>query len=546
MTKPELVRNIVNKFEVKESEAAYFVGNIFTAMSEALIKGKNINIPEFGKFKIVYRIIDGSRKRTVVFSPVRKFADSVNEDYNNLESHITKVFKLKNSDVLTVRELMPDENDEDYLCFIFDDKPVAEISPEISSEEILEYNIPKQSVSEDLSDKTFDNEKAFELPETRRKIVHNLKDDFSIYDIDITDFIIDKEKILNEIILTDTLPHDKNTNISFPITETAEDDIIISSKTDDIIIPFDRKADEVPADKKDFISKPPGTVSQATENKENAKKDDLTEQVNKLEIPPAGNVELKVFQKLLVDESEKEKQNTELTLSKPSFEESIREPGKSDIESGVVISQDEPHSLNEALEGLQTSGSSKHLDSVITKEPASFNEIFVNKEPRYGAKPQPKKNKVKKINGFLKVLFYLFLITMFGVMCFYIYKIIFDQSNSKGRIENIRKPGADTLNKQFASDENVKGESIQVERFNGVVYRKLGLYFYIEYNLFQSINEASDKEAKLKSNMISCRVEAVMTVDNTIEYRILIGPFETLDKAKEYQEEYKSILDSVN
>ena len=52
MIKSELVRNIVNKFKVGEAEAASFVDNIFISMSDALSKGKNINIPEFGKFKI--------------------------------------------------------------------------------------------------------------------------------------------------------------------------------------------------------------------------------------------------------------------------------------------------------------------------------------------------------------------------------------------------------------------------------------------------------------------------------------------------------------
>lgn len=538
MIKPELVRNIVNNFKVDEKEAAYFVDNIFMAMSDALSKGKNINIPEFGKFRIVFRMIDGTRKRCVTFSPVKKFAESVNDSYNNLEPQITRVFSLKNSDILTVKELMPDENDVEYLCFIFEEKSDVYIPDDIIQEKSASPDSSKSiSVKED--DSIVDNEKVFEIPASEQKLIHDLKDEFSGEDIDkdISFLLLNREAIIDELKHVDAPKSKAEETITPVFTETSEEDIVIQTKPkrnyeDDIILPPDSGLDKLSADAKDTV------VIHADADSS------MIEQPDNKVVQEADNVELRTFQKLLEDDNRRkaeilETEETAILTEDATYEQRQIKP---DTE---VISHNEPKTLNEALENFVSESSSEPTVTQDSKKPETFNEIFVTKESRSGPRPNLNREKTKKISGFLKVSIYLIFVVMFGIMCYYLFNLIFKKTGNNEILEEIRKPSTETMNKQFATDEKVKGESIQVENFNGAIYRKLGNYFYIEYNMFNSINEASDKEAKLKSNMISCRVEAVMTVENAIEYRVLIGPFEALDEAKEYYKEYKSILDSV-
>ncbi|MFA7359631.1 MAG: HU family DNA-binding protein [Candidatus Kapaibacterium sp.] len=537
MIKPELVRNIVNKFEVGESEAALFVDNIFVSMSDALRKGKNINIPEFGKFKINSKTTGGTKQRYVSFSPVRQFADSVNDNFNNLEPQITKAINLKNNEILTIRELMADENDEDYLCFIFDDEPETQVSADIppdiisvSDTKITEYISAEKTsdessevISEDsgLKSSSFieeqaDSETAFELPDLRRKIIHDLKDDFSIEDIDneITGFILKRDEILNELDSPGTSSTVEEA-LTSPETELSEDDIIIPS-SDDILIPLESADDK--QIRMDKTSVPEDITGEFSEDSD------------KQLIPETNNVELRVFQRLLLDQPYEQKEDVVL---------------KETVHEADVKSFHEPASLTEALDKLQTDNVIKYLDKENNIEAKSFEEVFVNNEPQYGIKPAIPEEKKKPRGVFMKVVIYTFLIVFAVGISFILYKTLFEKQESTRIIENLNLQKPDSLKNQFTADENVKGESVLIEDNSGLIFRRIDSFIYIENNVCKNIGEASDKEAKLNSNLVSSRIEAYMTLENSIQYRVLVGPFVSLEKAKQYYEENKSVLNSV-
>lgn len=548
MIKPELVRNIVNKFKVEEAHAASFVDNIFISMSDALTKGKNINIPEFGKFKIISKTKGGIKQRYVSFSPVRQFAESVNDNFNNLQSQILKASYLKNNEILTIRELMSDEDDEDYLRFVFDEEPETKVTEEIppgiisvSCSKVKEYSsvekTPDDSTEIIPKDKNLnlgataeekdDTETAFELPHSRRKFLHVLKDDFSNEDIynDITGLVFNRNELLKELESSEAYSDVKKEEASLE-SELLDDDIIIPSSEesetkvaeDEIIIPL-----ESAEDKKSGMDEDKTTESEDL-------LEESSEDINKHHIPETSNVELRVFQKLLSDQPSEQKDD--ISLEKSETEQD-------------VISFNEPATLNEALNNLQNENVIQPLDTIENKEPKSFSEVFVNKEPQFGVKPEVPEEKKKPLNVFMKILIYTFFIACAAGISFFLYKTLFEKLESTGIIENLHLKNSDSIKNQFADDEHVKGESVLIENVNGNIFRKVDSFVYIENNVCENIGEASDKEAKLKSNLVSCRIEAFMTLDNVIQYRVLVGPFESLEKANQYNNENKSLLNSV-
>ena len=119
MIRYELIKRISDKFGVEEIEAGVFVDRIFGAIVEAFKKGKKINIPEFGKFNVTYKTVDGVKQRYVSFSPAKNFADSVNKNFSDLEPLVVNAFNVKNKELLKVKEIFPERDEEEYLYFEF-------------------------------------------------------------------------------------------------------------------------------------------------------------------------------------------------------------------------------------------------------------------------------------------------------------------------------------------------------------------------------------------------------------------------------------------
>lgn len=86
MKKEDIINKVMDEFDIARIDASEIVNNIFSGLRNSLIKGKHINISEFGKFDVNYKKGDnGKILKTIAFSPVKKFSYDVNDSYNNLE-----------------------------------------------------------------------------------------------------------------------------------------------------------------------------------------------------------------------------------------------------------------------------------------------------------------------------------------------------------------------------------------------------------------------------------------------------------------------------
>jgi Bacterial DNA-binding protein/SPOR domain len=120
MIRFELIKRISEQFGVEEIDAGVFVDGIFGSMITAFKKGKKINIPEFGKFNVVNKTFDGIRQRYVVFSPAKNFADAINKNFSDLEPIVVNAINVKHKEILKVKEVIAETDDEEYLYFEFD------------------------------------------------------------------------------------------------------------------------------------------------------------------------------------------------------------------------------------------------------------------------------------------------------------------------------------------------------------------------------------------------------------------------------------------
>lgn len=86
MKKELLIKQIASEFNVDEIKVSDYFDCIFETLAAAFIKNKNVNISEFGKFSVKNKKDEnGEQKKTVLFSPVRKFAEGINYNFNELK-----------------------------------------------------------------------------------------------------------------------------------------------------------------------------------------------------------------------------------------------------------------------------------------------------------------------------------------------------------------------------------------------------------------------------------------------------------------------------
>jgi nucleoid DNA-binding protein len=126
MKKEDIINKIMDEFDIARIDAAEIVNNIFSILRNSLIKGKHINISEFGKFDVNYKKGENEKiLQTVSFSPVKKFSYDVNDSFNNLEP-VTVAFitNFKEEDY-------PDVDMEDY----------EEVIDEIDEKEFIQSRV---------------------------------------------------------------------------------------------------------------------------------------------------------------------------------------------------------------------------------------------------------------------------------------------------------------------------------------------------------------------------------------------------------------------
>lgn len=137
MKKEILIKQIASEFNVEEIKVSEYFDGIFETLAAAFIKNKNVNISEFGKFKIkTKKDAEGEKHKTVLFSPVKKFADEINYNFSDLAP--VQIRLLDSAGSISAVEDFEDYEAEEILLIEFDEEP-GKLTEEVTSqqEEIL-------------------------------------------------------------------------------------------------------------------------------------------------------------------------------------------------------------------------------------------------------------------------------------------------------------------------------------------------------------------------------------------------------------------------
>lgn len=81
----EIVKSAAKEFSISEDKVYEFYISLFKEISKAVLKGKNVNISEFGKFRL--------KNDKVKYSPARKFAKEINFNFCDLKQSVVKYFE---------------------------------------------------------------------------------------------------------------------------------------------------------------------------------------------------------------------------------------------------------------------------------------------------------------------------------------------------------------------------------------------------------------------------------------------------------------------
>lgn len=139
MNKEELVKQISEEFNLSRIEVSDFINDVFTTIETALRKGKNVNISEFGKFMPQRKTLEGIKQNSVSFSPVKKFSNDVNYNFNDLKPVTVALIPHASGKLQEVfEEFDEDDINEEELIDVITEEPAKE--QEIKTEvEIAPY-----------------------------------------------------------------------------------------------------------------------------------------------------------------------------------------------------------------------------------------------------------------------------------------------------------------------------------------------------------------------------------------------------------------------
>jgi hypothetical protein len=217
MNKFSIVKNIAKEFSINEYEAAEFFDNVFGVLISALVNGKNVNIYEFGKFTI--------NKSKIYFSPVKRFSEELNYNYNNLSA-------------VRIRAYSDDELKSKYDARVqrYKDKRTA------GTEQELHYPIPEKipeylnKIGEEITAKKTDTGIAVVESPDSEEIIEKIGTVDELIEEKYAGEEKDREEVTREEIIekdieTEVIAEKKETEteikeISKEETETPDEDII--------------------------------------------------------------------------------------------------------------------------------------------------------------------------------------------------------------------------------------------------------------------------------------------------------------------------------
>lgn len=108
MDKEVLKSAISIEFGLSNIDAGNAVDNIFETLIQYFIKGKEVEIQKFGKFK-VFQKETKENSLAVSFIPSKKLSEKVNGNFNNLEKVKTPLSKSEIDFINSINDNTPDE-----------------------------------------------------------------------------------------------------------------------------------------------------------------------------------------------------------------------------------------------------------------------------------------------------------------------------------------------------------------------------------------------------------------------------------------------------
>lgn len=135
MKRAKLIRKVSSRLNLNEIETGNFIGSIFDTMLSVFKSGKNLNIPEFGKFIVRNKTVNGEVVKYISFSPCKKFADEINSNFSELSPVLTKALNFQDLSEIRVTEADDDTDESNFVYFTFDDDTdnVVIVSSEIET-----------------------------------------------------------------------------------------------------------------------------------------------------------------------------------------------------------------------------------------------------------------------------------------------------------------------------------------------------------------------------------------------------------------------------
>ena len=183
----KIIAAVSGNTKIDEVSVYEFYNILFEVIREYLEGKRNVNIVEFGKFKI-------NRKNKISFSPAKKFSEKVNYNFNNLKTHIVR--SLNKDEIKKLyKEGRQYEDEEEYLH----EEAAGTITETIPE---VKEKIPETAIEKEIKPQVTDvkeKEDEYEISGDTTIKENLLMEDFDEEDIELKEKITTDFKILEEL-----------------------------------------------------------------------------------------------------------------------------------------------------------------------------------------------------------------------------------------------------------------------------------------------------------------------------------------------------------
>lgn len=245
MKKKELIKKIAEEFDLDEIQVSEYFDNIFEALAITFAKNKNVNISEFGKFKVKAKLNDdGEKQKTVLFSPVKKFADDINYNFDELSPVQIRILSDKDKKFKIGEEEYSEDEVEEIIFIDFEDDRLTEI--EEPREEILIPEETKEKIfPEEKTEKTEDEVLIPE--ETKQEILHEeIPKEEEKEEVEPEEEILIPEETIHEVseeVIPEEITEESEQKIvseEIPVESLIKEEIELTEEPEEVFIERDK------------------------------------------------------------------------------------------------------------------------------------------------------------------------------------------------------------------------------------------------------------------------------------------------------------------